>query len=341
MNHRSAVLVALCILSFMLIFPMASPAASLTGKVMYNEQPVSNVTHKPAAFWVRDEVNMNSVPFTFTYDTLTAEYTISGLPAGVFGVQVWIQDAVPTGFYPGNYYGWNTPILVPAEGDIVKKNLAITKLIHLTTPADNSLPQNLPPPFDEYLAGSITFKWVPINEAATYELYIDEYQSWPYQYIGLIHHSVNNQTSVAISLNRNLEGHHYQFHLYAKNSSGVYIGQLMIVYGELGHGWDYRFVLVTRPESITQAIVNLEDTAFTNNAAQRKNALSNKLDEIQVLIDQGYYQQALNKLENDIRSKMDGCYGGNPKNDWITDCAAQGQLLALVDDLIAYLQSIL
>jgi hypothetical protein len=58
-------------------------------------------------------------------------------------------------------------------------------------------------------------------------------------------------------------------------------------------------------------------------------------------MDAGLYQEAIDKLENDLRAKMDGCYGGNPRNDWITDCEAQYELLAIIDDLIAYLATLM
>jgi hypothetical protein len=50
------------------------------------------------------------------------------------------------------------------------------------------------------------------------------------------------------------------------------------------------------------------------------------------LIDQGNYADALAKLKTDILPKTDGCatQGKPDKNDWITDCATQQQVYALV-----------
>ena len=53
------------------------------------------------------------------------------------------------------------------------------------------------------------------------------------------------------------------------------------------------------------------------------------------------YQDAINKLRNDIRAKADGSVDGNPKNDWIIDFNAQKKICGMIDDLIFYLQSLL
>lgn len=85
-------------------------------------------------------------------------------------------------------------------------------------------------------------------------------------------------------------------------------------------------------ESINTYIMNLDDSAFKNNADNRKAALENKLDAVQTLIDGGNYEDAIDKLTNDILAKMDG---GN--NDWITDTEAQADLQGLIDDLVSCL----
>ena len=52
------------------------------------------------------------------------------------------------------------------------------------------------------------------------------------------------------------------------------------------------------------------------------------------------YQEAINKLQNDIRSKADGFVDGNSKNDWIVDPTAQGEICVMIDNLIYYLRSL-
>jgi hypothetical protein len=100
-------------------------------------------------------------------------------------------------------------------------------------------------------------------------------------------------------------------------------------------------------EDIDDYVREVPESAFSNNAEQRKNALYEKLIEneegnaVLQLIEAGHYEQALKKLQHDIRPKCDGSVGGNPNNDWITDPEVQGELIAMIDALIDYLESLL
>ncbi|UCD83653.1 MAG: hypothetical protein JSU92_10180, partial [Deltaproteobacteria bacterium] len=65
--------------------------------------------------------------------------------------------------------------------------------------------------------------------------------------------------------------------------------------------------------------------------------LSNKLNAILNQINSGDYQGAIDKLNNDIKPKMDGCIGGDPGDDWITDCPAQEELIKAISEIITEL----
>lgn len=93
--------------------------------------------------------------------------------------------------------------------------------------------------------------------------------------------------------------------------------------------------------AINDDIQGLPADAFKNNPDQRKNAFSNKLDEVNAMIEAGEYHDAINKLRHDIRAKCDGSLEGHPNNDWITDPVAQAELCAMIDELIAYLETLL
>ncbi|MHC4568663.1 MAG: PKD domain-containing protein, partial [Planctomycetota bacterium] len=92
-------------------------------------------------------------------------------------------------------------------------------------------------------------------------------------------------------------------------------------------------------QSLDAHIQGLPADAFENNARQRKGALQNKLEAVTGLITAGEFQQAIDKLLNDVRAKADGSLGGNPNNDWIADPAAQVAICAMIDEIVAYLQS--
>jgi hypothetical protein len=98
---------------------------------------------------------------------------------------------------------------------------------------------------------------------------------------------------------------------------------------------------VPTTDDIDDYIQNIPNDCFKNNPGNRKNTFHEKLDEVQTLIDNGEYQEAINQLQNDIRAKADGSQGGNPNNDWITCEDAQAELCAMIDALIAYLQTLL
>lgn len=90
-------------------------------------------------------------------------------------------------------------------------------------------------------------------------------------------------------------------------------------------------------DKIIEYILGLPDDCFKNNADNRKNALVNKLEAVRDMINEGDYEGAISKLENDIRPKMDG--EGN--NDWIICDDAQSDLTAMIDELIEYLETLL
>jgi hypothetical protein len=77
--------------------------------------------------------------------------------------------------------------------------------------------------------------------------------------------------------------------------------------------------------------------------ANMANALSNKIGQVQAMIDAGNYQAALKKLENDILAKTNGCANsGQPdKNDWIETCQQQEQIYPLIMETIEYVETLL
>ncbi len=94
-------------------------------------------------------------------------------------------------------------------------------------------------------------------------------------------------------------------------------------------------------EALNSSIQGLPDSAFDKNAKERKTALSNKLNAVLNQINSRAYQGAIDKLNNDIKPKMDGCMGGNPDDDWIIDCSAQKMLIKIINQIIAKLDKII
>lgn len=73
------------------------------------------------------------------------------------------------------------------------------------------------------------------------------------------------------------------------------------------------------------------------------NAFTNKINSALKMIDKGQYPAAIDKLQNDILGKTDGCAnGGSPdKNDWITTCTEQNEVYPIVVEAINYLLGLL
>ncbi|MDH5191912.1 MAG: PKD domain-containing protein [Gammaproteobacteria bacterium] len=102
-------------------------------------------------------------------------------------------------------------------------------------------------------------------------------------------------------------------------------------------------------------IVNIDPGILKN--ANQQNALTNKIDAVLDLIAQDELQLALDKLQNDILGKTDGCANSGyikwDNNDWVKDCVVQKQLYTastqqppeagagVIDDVIYYLKKAL
>jgi len=142
--------------------------------------------------------------------------------------------------------------------------------------------------------------------------------------------------------------------------TGAHTFKLTILCGPI-HDLNWRFVELTvarkdlkkMAADICTAIKDLPGGAFKNNPEQRKNAFCNKTDEVIRLIESAeasteptakkqYYQEAIDKLLNDIGAKMDGyLVGGDPKDDWITNEATQLDLYPRVQQLVGELVNLL
>jgi len=98
--------------------------------------------------------------------------------------------------------------------------------------------------------------------------------------------------------------------------------------------------------SLQVTLAEAVEVALDSNSLQNENmmnALLNKIDAAQAMIDDGRYQAALNKLENDILAKTDGCVeSGEPdKNDWIITCEGQNEVYPLIMETIDYVMALM
>lgn len=106
--------------------------------------------------------------------------------------------------------------------------------------------------------------------------------------------------------------------------------------------------LVDLTQILIESTQEIPPPAFKNVAEQRRNALINKLtavlEDLNTITEETAIGDKLviikdcaNKLRKDILAKADGTFGGNPKNDWITEADEQQafypEVLMLVEDI--------
>lgn len=99
--------------------------------------------------------------------------------------------------------------------------------------------------------------------------------------------------------------------------------------------------IVTEILTDGQEVINGLDSDLLKNV-NLENSLGNKISVVLGMIDDGRYEDARDKLENDILGKVDGCIAnGEPdKDDWITDCDSQFEIYMQVIDAIELLETL-
>ena len=92
--------------------------------------------------------------------------------------------------------------------------------------------------------------------------------------------------------------------------------------------------VVEKLHQTIDTINGLDPAVFKSRNTQR--ALRSKLNAVLNKMEREQYQEALDKLENDILTKTNGCAesGAPDGNDWIIDCDAQSQIYSLVMEAI-------
>lgn len=91
--------------------------------------------------------------------------------------------------------------------------------------------------------------------------------------------------------------------------------------------------------TLQETITTINDIPLGNlKSKNMQNSLTRKVNAVLALIEQGEYADALDKLQNNLLDKNNGCAtSGSPdKNDWIQDCAEQDQVYQLIMEAIDY-----
>ena len=123
-------------------------------------------------------------------------------------------------------------------------------------------------------------------------------------------------------------GKRYWYCVKARNSAAV------------ESGWSN--VETSQQFTLDDAVEMLLDERSLKNR-NMKNALLNKINAVFHMLDEGLYADALDKLQNDILAKTNGCalIGGPDRNDWIKTCEAQALIYPLVMETIEYVRGLM
>ncbi len=88
-------------------------------------------------------------------------------------------------------------------------------------------------------------------------------------------------------------------------------------------------------------IQSLPGTAFRGKANLRKAAINNMFKAIDDMLADEEYNGMISDLRSNIRGKADGYVDGKLSNDWIIDKVAQQEICQKIDDITAYLATLL
>ena len=136
---------------------------------------------------------------------------------------------------------------------------------------------------------------------------------------------------------------------FVADMAGTYVASLIVNDGYVDS--PASTVTITATSSQDKVIENLHwgidaiNGLDSNDFKCRKmqNILTKKINAVLQRVDQGLYSEALDKLEYDILQKTNGCadIGAPDRNDWITNCSAQGQVYPIIMETIDLLRTMI
>lgn len=87
-------------------------------------------------------------------------------------------------------------------------------------------------------------------------------------------------------------------------------------------------------------VFRIPHVAFDMDPVGRKTSLQSLVDQATSAAEARNFQTAIDILEDQVKTRMDGSVGGNPSDDWIVGGNEQGTVLPFVDAYISWLQQV-
>ncbi len=141
---------------------------------------------------------------------------------------------------------------------------------------------------------------------------------------------------------------------FTADEPGAYVLSLVVSDGLESAASTVEIMIVANPVTVTdvleqavQVTNNLDSGSFKND--KQKNTMTKKISVVIDMIEAaiadvngGLFTEALNKLENDVLKKTDGCAasGAADKNDWIKTCAGQQEVYPFIMDAVEKLKAL-
>jgi len=230
---------------------------TVTGRLLYNGAPRTPST--APRFFLRNEGTGQQVSGAVVTWNGTPFFTIIGLPAGTYGVEVASQEGASAVFYPGSFYSFTDFDASTAAANGF--DVTLNRVIHTTAPADNAntfAASACPPSLS--VAAPTKFAWDAIDVPATYSWQVTKYMCGSGTATAIANGSVDGTSlTLPFALAATAANEYYTFTITAMStgSPSVPVGEIM-TNGSDWHGWDLRF---TVPPS-TVALLNTVAAGF-------------------------------------------------------------------------------
>jgi hypothetical protein len=295
---------------------------NVDGKTFVNTQPVADAGPDQAITLVGTVVQLDGTgSIDLEGDTLTYLWNIVSKPAG--SSATLSNPASPTPTFVADINGDYTVNLTVSDGSLSSTDLVLISFSNVPPLADAG-------GNDAAAVGDI----VTLDGSGSSDANGDPI-SYTWSIIGRPLGStalLSSSTGVSVTL--------------TPDRSGDYEVRLIVNDGIVDSApSDVTITVVITQDALSGALITTVTTINNINTLDLgnknyANPLTNKINAALKMIEKGQYASALDKLENDILGKTDGCasLGFPDENDWIINCTTQADVFQTVTEAIAYLK---